>query len=176
MADLGSHAISMAIAFLGDNLNITSAIQSGHFEDVPTASDLYSLITMVDTTTNAAGTIAASRISSGTGDLLSMELYAEKGSLRFSSHTPDYYEYFHEETGMWSKIMTGSNYKPLTSFPSGNVPPGWLRSMIHAHYVFLTDNDLESFIPDIKHGLSVQRLVREAAGKLEVFRKSILKK
>jgi len=159
MADLGSHAISFAAAFLGDNLKITSAIQSGNFKDVPAESDLFSLITLYDAATNAAGTIAASRISSGSGDQLCMELYAEKGSLRFSSHTPDYFEYFLEETGTWTRVMTGSNYKPLTSFPSAHVPAGWLRSMVHAHYVFLTGNDIGSCIPDITHGLAVQRLV-----------------
>jgi len=170
MADLGSHAISFAAAFLGDNLKITSAIQSGNFKDVPAESDLFSLITLYDAATNAAGTIAASRISSGTGDLLCMELFGEKGSLRFSSHTPDYFEYFLEETGTWTRVMTGSNYKPLTSFPSAHVPAGWLRSMVHAHYVFLTGNDIGSCIPDITHGLAVQRLVRETADKLKEFR------
>ena len=170
MADLGSHAISFAVAFLGNNLRITSALQSGRFKDVPAESDLYSLITLYDVDTKAAGTVAASRISSGTGDLLSMELFGEKGSLRFSSHTPDYFEYFLEETGAWTRIMTGSNYKPLTSFPSGHVPAGWLRSMVHAHYVFLTGNDIGSSVPDITHGLAVQRLVRETAVKLKEFR------
>jgi len=170
MADLGSHAISFAAAFIGNNLKITSAIQSGNFKDVPAESDLYSLITLYDAGTRAAGTIAASRISSGSGDQLCMELYAEKGSLRFSSHTPDYFEYFLEETGAWTRIMTGSNYKPFSSFPSGHVPAGWLRSMVHAHYEFLTDNDKDSFLPDITHGLAVQRIVRETADKLKEFR------
>jgi hypothetical protein len=43
--------------------------------------------------------------------------------------------------------------------------------MIHAHYVFLTDDSSESVIPDIEHGLQVQRLVRETADHLEKFRK-----
>jgi predicted dehydrogenase len=173
MADLGSHAISFATAFLGNNLKITSAIQSGNFKDVPAESDLFSLITLYDADTKSAGTVAASRISSGTGDLLSMELFGEKGSLRFSSHTPDYFEYFLEETGSWTKVMTGSNYKPLTSFPSAHVPAGWLRSMVHAHYVFLTGNDIGSCVPDITHGLAVQRIVRETADKLQEFRKLV---
>jgi hypothetical protein len=92
--------------------------------------------------------------------------------LKFSSHTPDYFEYFLEETGVWTRILTGSNYKPLTSFPSGHVPAGWLRSMVHAHYVFLTGHDIGSFLPDITHGLAVQRLVRETADKLNEFRRS----
>ena len=170
MADLGSHAISLLIAFLGDNLQITSAVQAGHFEDVTRDSDLFSQISIFNKTSGAAGTLSASRISAGTGDLLSIELFAEKGTLRYSSASPDIFEYFLVETGQWTRQIVGSNYKPLTSFPSGHVPPGWLRSMIHAQYVFLTGNDSKSFIPDIEHGLSVQRLVRQTAEQLKDFR------
>jgi predicted dehydrogenase len=170
MADLGSHAISLAIGFIGNNIHITSALQSGNYNDVTPLSDLYSQISLVDSISGAAGTLAASRISSGSGDTLSFELYAEKGCLRLSSATPEYFEYYLEETGSWTRIVTGSNYLPLTAFPSGHVPPGWLRSMIHAHYVFLTGNDPEAFIPDISHALQVQRLVRETSEHLEIFR------
>ncbi len=170
MADLGSHAISLAIAFLNNNLKITGAIQAGSFMDVTPGSDLFSEISLYDEETEAAGTVSASRISSGTGDMLSMEIYATGGMLKFSSQTPEFYEYFLEETGSWNRIVTGSNYDPVTSFPSGHVPPGWLRSMIHANYVFLTESNVEPFIPDISHGLEVQRLVREASGHLTAFR------
>jgi len=170
MADLGSHAISMLIAFLGNHLRITSASQAGHFDDVIPDSDLFSQISLFDEVTRAVGTLSASRISSGTGDKLTIELFAEKGALRFSSESPDYFEYYLNETGLWSRQMTGSNFKPYTSFPSGHVPQGWLRSMIHAHYVFLTNNDDESVIPDIAHGLAVQRIVRETSQYLKEFR------
>jgi predicted dehydrogenase len=170
MADLGSHAISMLIAFLGKQLRITSAIQGGHFNDVIPDSDLFSQISLFDEVTRAVGTLSASRISSGTGDKLTIELFAEKGALRYTSESPDYFEYYLNETGLWSRQMTGSNFKPYTSFPSGHVPQGWLRSMIHAHYVFLTNSDNESVIPDIAHGLAVQRIVRETADYLKEFR------
>jgi predicted dehydrogenase len=171
MADLGSHSISLLIAFLGKKLRITSALQSCQFGDVPMESDLFSLISLYDESTKAAGTLSASRISAGTGDLFSVELYAEKGALRYTSQTPDSYYYYTEDSGIWHHIKTGSNYQPVTSFPSGHVPPGWLRSMIHAHYVFLTGNDTKCFIPDIEHGLAVQRLVTETAEHLKEFRK-----
>jgi predicted dehydrogenase len=174
MADLGSHAISMLMAFAGDDLQVTSAIQSGSFPDVNPLSDLFSLITLRSQSTGAAGTISASRIASGTGDTLSMELYAEKGTLRLSTNNPSFFEYFTEESGMWINRPTGSNYGNITSFPSGHVSPGWLRSMIHAHYVFITGNDDESFVPGIDHALKVQRIVREASEAMEVFRKSNL--
>jgi predicted dehydrogenase len=170
MADLGSHAISLLIAFLGNNLKITGAIQAGHFDDVTDESDLFSSISVYDEESRASGTISASRISSGTGDSLSAEIYAEKGALRFSSLTPNYFEYYTEGSGTWTRKMTGSNYKPVTSFPSGHVPGGWLRPMIHAHYVFLTGGSSEVIIPDIVHGLHVQRIVRETAEHLRKFR------
>jgi len=84
--------------------------------------------------------------------------------------TPDFYEFYMEESGIWSKKQVGSNYKPLSSFPSPHVPPGWLRSMIHAHYVFLTGNNQNEFVPDIGHGLAVQRMVTQAAHHLKNFR------
>jgi len=171
MADLGSHAISLLIAFMGDNIQITSALQAGNYDDVTSDSDLFSCISLLEKTTKAVGTLSSSRISSGTGDQLSIEIYAEKGALRYSSMSADYFEYYSEESGVWNRKMVGSNYKPVTRFPSEHVPPGWLRSMIHAHYVFLTGNDPKAFLPDIQHGLAVQRLVTRTAEYLKEFRK-----
>lgn len=173
MADLGSHGISLLMAFLGHDLQITSAFQSGNFDDVPADSDLFSSITLFHPENKAAGTMSASRISSGSGDLVSLEIYAEKGMLRYSSHSVDYFEYYLEETGQWTRQIVGSNYAPITSFPSGHVPPGWLRSMIHAHYLFLGGNDPKAFVPDLKHGLAVQRIVRETADYLKIYRNLI---
>ena len=171
MADLGSHAISLLIAFIGDDLHITSAIQAGSFDEVPDSSDLFSLISLYHRPSGSAGTLAASRISSGTGDSLSIELYAEKGALRYSSDYADYFEYYTDETGLWHRKMVGSNFKPVTSFPSGHVPGGWLRAMIHAHYVFLKEANTEIFVPGIEHGLAVQRIVTQTAEHLEKFQR-----
>jgi hypothetical protein len=66
--------------------------------------------------------------------------------------------------------MVGSNYIPVTSFPSGHVPGGWLRAMVHAHYVFLTGAETEAVVPSIGHGLAVQRIVSETAIHLDKFR------
>lgn len=171
MADLGSHGISLLMAFMGEKLQITSALQGGDFEEVPTGSDLFSSIAIFDPETAAVGNMSASRISSGTGDLVHLEIYAEKGAFRYSSKHPEYFEYYFEGTNQWIKQMVGSNYKPITSFPSGHVPPGWLRSMVHAHYQFFTNDDSASVVADLNHGLAVQRIVRETADHLSIFRK-----
>lgn len=173
MADLGSHAISFLIAFLGNRLRITGALQAGHFDDVKPESDLFSQISLYDEESHAAGTLSSSRISSGTGDYLAFEFFAEKGALRYSTVTPDYFEYFTEDSGLWVRQVAGSVYRPYTTFPSGHVPAGWHRPMIHAHYVFLTGASSEVVIPDIEHGLEVQRLVRETAYHLRKFRENI---
>ncbi len=174
MADLGSHALSLLIAFMGKKLHITGALQAGHFEDVPRGSDLFSQISLYEETTGAVGTVSASRISSGTGDSLSLHLFAEGGSLRYSSESPDIFEFYTGESGLWSKNITGSNFRPASGFPSVHVPSGWLRSMIHAQYVFLTGGKDEAFIPDLNHGLAVQRLIIETAEHLERFRKTCI--
>jgi Predicted dehydrogenases and related proteins len=173
MADLGSHSLSLLIAILGNRVTITSVLQAGHFSDVREDSDLFSQISLYDASSGAVGTLSASRISSGTGDYFSFELYGHEGSLRYSSASPDFFEFYTEESGIWSKLMVGSDFKPFSSFPSAHVPPGWLRSMIHAHYVFLTGNGQYDFVPDIEHGLAVQRLVSETAEHLRFFRNSI---
>jgi len=170
MADLGSHAISLMVAFLGNDLQIRSALQSGSFDDVPAGSDLYSEISVFDPKSRAVGNVSGSRVSSGIGDMMAFEIYAEKGALRYNSMFPDRFEYFFEDEGDWSVRFTGSNFTPATSFPSGHVPGGWLRALIHAHYVFLSGKDKHAFVPDLPHGLEVQRLVRETADHLRSFR------
>jgi predicted dehydrogenase len=173
MADLGSHSLSLLIAFLGERLRITSAIQGGHFADVREDSDLFSQISIYDDASGAVGSLSASRISSGTGDHFSIELYAQEGAVRYSSKSPDSYEFYTEESCMWNCKVMGSNYKPASSFPSAHVPSGWLRSLIHAHYVFLSGKNNNEFVPDIAHGLAVQRMVTQTAEHLDLFRKSV---
>ncbi len=170
MADLGSHGISLLMAFLGDELKITGALQGGQFDGVPAGSDLFSSISLFDPRCAAVGTMSASRVSSGTGDLVSLEIWAENGALRYSSTNSEYFEYYLEGSERWTKKLVGSHYKEISSFPSGHVPPGWLRSLVHAHYQFFTGNDASANIADLKHGLAVQRIVRETADHLQTFR------
>ena len=100
-----------------------------------------------------------------------LEIYAENGALRFSSNNSEYFEYYLEGSNQWIKQIVGSNYNPISSFPSGHVPAGWLRSMVHAHYQFFTGDDASSTVADLSHGLAVQRIVRETADHLKTFRK-----
>lgn len=171
MADLGSHGISLLMAFLGTDIEISSALQAGYFDDVPNDSDLFSSISLVHKTSGSVGVLSASRISSGSGDLVEIEIFAENGAFKYSSLNPGIFEYYIEGKNEWVKKVVASNYNPDSSFPSKHVPPGWLRSMVHAHYQFFVGNDNYSALADLNHGLEVQRIVRETAAFLKHFRK-----
>lgn len=170
MADLGSHALSLAISFFGRNLQLLQASQAGAFPDVPPDSDLFSSLSLLAPQSGAVGQVSASRISAGTGDLISIEAFGQKGALRFNSQQADEFSYYLTEADAWTRKMVGSRYAPISSFPSGHVPPGWLRALVHAHYLFLSGDHRGSFVPDLAHGLAVQRLVRETAEGLAAFR------
>jgi predicted dehydrogenase len=165
IADLGSHAISLLIAFLGDELAIIGAKSSGSFEDVPCASDLCASLLLTDERTGAAGSVTASRISAGSGDLLELEIWCTNASLRLSTLQPDML-YLSQRGGTpdhWEQIFCGNDYKPASAFPAANVPAGWLRSLMHAQYLFFGGSDSNAFQPGLDHGLAVQRLVRQCA-------------
>jgi predicted dehydrogenase len=172
MADLGCHGLSLLTAFLGNGLKMTGAIQAGSYGDVPAGSDLFSSVSLIEPNSMAAGHLSASRISSGSGDMVCLEIFAEKGAIRYSSLTPDFFEYFLENDGRWIRQPVGSSYSPVSSFPSTHAPAGWLRSMVHAHYLFLGGNDPGAFIANLDHGLEVQRFVRETATHLDLYRKN----
>jgi predicted dehydrogenase len=160
IVDLGPHAISLLVAFLGDALRVVAARQSGSFPDVPPASDLCTTVLLEHGASGAAGTLSASRISAGAGDLLELELRATRGALRISTRQPDVLWLYRQGAAEgWRELYCGSDYAPVTDFPGGRFPAGWLRSLIHAHYLFLGGEDPQATVPDLRHGLAVQRIL-----------------
>jgi len=110
----------------------------------------------------AVGTFLASRVSPGTGDHLTLEINGTVGALRFTSQQPDCYESYLPDEG-WCRQEINSNYLPLSKFPSSYLPSGWLRALVHNHYLFLGGNSDHSFIPTLKHGIQVQKLIQQMA-------------
>lgn len=161
-ADLGSHALSLLLAFLGDALVVKSAAASGHFADVPQSSDLCTTALLEDPKSGAVGTLRASRVSAGTGDQLALELRGERGALLFSTAQPDAYDTYLPEEG-WRRHAVNSDYHPHTTFPSDYAPSGWLRALVHNHYLFFGGDPVISFLPNLAHGIQVQRLLQDLA-------------
>ena len=170
LPDLGSHALSLLSAFLGQGLEVLEARQSGFYEDVPPDSDLCCTVLLEEKNSGAVGSMVASRVSAGTGDLLELEIRAKAGAIKFSTDQPDILEVYHHDRGEWTSHFCGSDYMPLTKFPSDYLPAGWLRSMVHAHYLFHGGRDDEAVIPDLAHALDTQRLIRTSAKKMAASR------
>lgn len=172
LADLGSHAFSLLVAFLGEGLDVVAARQSGVFEDVPAESDLCTTVLLHDKTSGAAGTLIASRISAGAGDELALELRGTQGALRFSTNQPDVLQTCRtDQQGRWETVYCGSDYRPVTHFPAPHASAGWLRPLVHAQYLFFGGIDDEApLIPDGWHALLVQRLVHHTVDALQATR------
>lgn len=160
--DLGSHMLSLLTAFLGQSLVVKDVAISGNFPDIPDKSDLCATALIEEKQSGAVGTFLASRVSAGTGDQLSLEIYGTKGTLLFSTRNPDYYETYLPEEG-WRRHETNSDYAPISKFPSDYTPSGWLRALVHNHYLFLGGQVGPDFIPDLEHGIQVQRLLQQIA-------------
>lgn len=162
VADMGAHIFSLLLAFLGKSLVVRDAIISGQVEDVDPHSDLCTTLLLEETTSGAAGTMVASRISQGTGDLLSLELRGTKGALLYNTQQPDFYETYLPDFG-WQRHEVMSKYPPVSTYPSHYVPSGWLRALVHNHYLFLGGDQGISMIPDLEHGIAVQKLIQQVA-------------
>lgn len=161
-ADLGSHVLSLLIAFLGEDLVVKAAAISGRFTDVPVNSDLCTTAMIEETSSGAIGTVVASRVSQGTGDHLSLEIRGTQGALLYDTENPDSYETYLPEFG-WQRHDVMSNYLPTSKFPTDYAPSGWLRALVHNHYLFLGGNPGSDFVPDLHHGIQVQRLLQQIA-------------
>jgi len=168
VADLGSHVFSLLIALIGNQLEVLHAAQSKTFPNIHPLSDLCTQIMLKHKVSGAIGNITASRISAGSDDALEVELRFSNGALRFSSTEADMLQVYHpKQEAHWTSEHCGNDYAPHSQFPQQGIASGWLRALVHAHYVFLTQDDKEAFIPNLQHGLHVQQLINNTANILQ---------
>lgn len=161
LGDLGSHALSLLAAFLGDGLEVLDAVRGPRLSDVPPNSDLSSIVLCRDRTTGAVGTVTASRVSCGAGEVLEVEIRCTRGGFKFTTERPETLEVFPAAAGEASILDCASDFEPHSQFPHRTCSAGWLRAFVHASYLFLSGSDGLP-VPGLQHGLAVQRLLREA--------------
>jgi predicted dehydrogenase len=166
LVDLGSHLLSLAVAFLSPELTVESARALSPFPDVEMKSDMHFVTTLRDAKSGALGTVTASRIAAGHEAALDIEFSGTLGAIRVSSHDPDAVEICTTANRQdWKSIRCASDFSPESRFPSRAEAAGWLRPLIHAHYLFFRPRREEGPLPDLAHGLAVQRLIGELAKK-----------
>ena len=165
LADLGSHVLSLLSTFLGDDMELIEAVQGGRLPDTLPNCDMCTVILLREPTSGAVGTATASRISAGAGEVLECEIRCVNGGFRLSTERPETLEVFSASSDQSTTLNCASDFEPHSQFPGRSYPAGWLRSFLHANYLFLNDVDRSS-VPDVRHGLIVQRLIRQTSQRL----------
>ncbi len=94
----------------------------------------------------ACGTITASKLINGANDDLSISVYGEKGSLKFSLMQPNFL-YFYDATARSGVLGANAGYTaiecvgrypaPGGAFPAPKAPSDWIRGHVGSMYSFL---------------------------------------
>jgi len=124
----------------------------------------------------AMGTVAASKIATGTEDELRFEIHGRYGAMRFNLMQPNYLEVYDlrlpegEWGGRrgWQRIAAVQKYAaPGGKFPGPKFTVGWIRAHIHSLYSFLQAiADGTEAHPSLAEGIHLQRvleMVRDSA-------------
>lgn len=116
----------------------------------------------------AVGTLHASKLICGANDDLSISVYGERGSVKFSLNDIDHL-YFYDSTAEggsfggckgYTAIECNGRYpSPFGSFPSPKATQGWLRGHVMSMYSFLSAvNNGEQFRPSFEDGAYVAKI------------------
>ena len=176
--DLGSHVIDLIYALCGEfesvygrsQIAYPNRIGSDGKEWQTNADEAFYMICKLKS--GAVGTISVSKLINGANDDLSISIYGEKGSLKFSLMQPNFL-YFYDATekptalggslGYTAIECVGRYPAPGGSFPAPKAPSDWLRGHVQSMYSFL--NSVHTGVgdcPDLYEGAYVQRVMEAA--------------
>ena len=176
--DLGSHAIDLVYSLCGEIESVFGVPQIGFAER--TGMDGKTWSTNADeafymicrTREGAVGTVTVSKLVHGANDDLSVSVYGEKGSLKFSLMQPNFL-YFYDATEKPTTLGGTTGYQaiecvgrypaPGGSFPAPKAPSDWLRGHVGSMYSFL--NSVHTGVqaaPDFSDGAHVQAVMSAA--------------
>ena len=174
LRDLGSHIIDLIYYLCGEFESVYARKQIAFpkrigvdGKDWETDADEAVYIT-ARLECGAVGTLHASKLISGANDDLSIAIYGEKGSVKFSLCDIDHL-YFYDSTaeggsyggckGFTAIECNGRYPSPFGSFPSPKATQGWLRGHVMSMYNFLSAVNIgEQFHPSFDDGAYVSRI------------------
>jgi predicted dehydrogenase len=175
LVDLGSHLIDLTRFLLGE-FDSVSAVTRTYIESRPTAAgaETRAQVDVDDAawvqarlTSGASGTLFCTRLATGAVDDMNVQIYGERGALKFSLQDGNVLQWFDssslptEQQG-WTRLPTGTQY------PGAVVPPprsilGWNRTHAENIYRFLCAlAEGKPFSPDAVDGLAVHRVIDAA--------------
>ena len=184
--DLGSHVLDTVTYLCGDIESVMGMEQIAYptrlgmnGEKWQTNADeaFYMLCKLPE---GCCGTVIASKVHTGTNDDLAIEIYGERGALKYSLMDPNWL-YFYDNTipdtpiggerGFTRIECVGRYEAPGGVFPSPKAPAGWLRAHVTSYMKFLSAvHSNEKFSPDFEDGATVQRIMEAAYRSAELGR------
>jgi predicted dehydrogenase len=176
--DLGSHALDLIYYLLGDFASVFGTVDTlikerpvaaGSSQKAPVDVDDIALLhlRMAD---GAIGSVEVSRLGTGATNLLAIEIFGDKGALRFNSEDSNWLEVFDARDadqplgGMsgYRKVQTASRHEGQKA-PDWTMPADFVRTHAESQYQFLKSiaEDRPSS-PTLADGLRVQEAMAAA--------------
>jgi predicted dehydrogenase len=176
--DLGSHVLDLLRFLLGEFHEVQATLETMITERPVAAGSTQKAPVEVDdlaflhlrTIEGTPGLVEVSRLATGVTNDLQLEIYGEKGALRFNLGDPGWLEIYDTRAASeplggrrgFQKIETVQRY-PGQKAPDWTQPPGFIRSHIECQYQFLKAiwEDKEPS-PSLADGLHIQKLLAAA--------------
>ena len=176
--DLGSHAIDLIYLLCGEFSQVSGTAQIAY--PVRAGSDGALWQTNADEAfyltarlrSGAVGTVTVSKLINGANDDLSLSIYGEKGSLKFSLMQPNFL-YFYDATQKPTELGGSTGYtaiecvgrypSPGGTFPAPKAPSSWIRGHVESMYAFLCSaNSGISHAPSFDDAAHIQAVMEAA--------------
>ncbi|MEW5958950.1 MAG: Gfo/Idh/MocA family oxidoreductase [Chloroflexota bacterium] len=178
LGDIGVHILDLIYYLLGDFASVQAILETiikdrpvaaGAIERGPVDVDDLAFLHL-RLANGALGLVEISRLGTGTTNDLQIELYGDKGALRFNSTDPNWLEVYDMRDpeqplgGMrgFRKLETVQHYQGQKA-PDWTMPPSFVRSHAECQYQFLRaiSDDLPPS-PSLVDGLRVQEVMEAA--------------
>ena len=154
--DLGSHAIDLIYHLCGEFESVSGTSQIAYPTRAGSDGGLWqtnadeAFYITARLRSGAVGTVTVSKLINGANDDLTLSVYGEKGSLKFSLMQPNFL-YFYDATQKPSVLGGNTGYTaiecvgrypaPGGGFPAPKAPSSWIRGHVESMYEFLSSVD-----------------------------------
>ena len=120
VGDIGTHAFNMVELVTGMKVDSVLADLNTLYDDNPMDIDANILIRF---STNAKGTIRSSQIATGEENNLRINVYGEKGALKWEQENPNYLHHLKDDAPL-QVLKSGHGYNNDISLDGTKLPPG----------------------------------------------------
>lgn len=176
--DLGSHAIDLVYSLCGEFESVYGVPQIAYpsrkgadgCQWQTNADEAFYMICRLKS--GAVGNITVSKLINGANDDLSVAIYGEKGSLKFSLMQPNFLYYYDAsvkpatlggECGYKAIECVGRYPSPGGAFPAPKAPTDWIRGHVGSMYSFLNSAyEGKEPSPNFSDGAHVQAVMEAA--------------